>query len=166
MSSYATPADMLALKDARTVGALVKDDGTRASATALATDPNLLAALQAASGEVEAAVMQGGRYTVADLQALTDNSAAYLKELVCKIAWARLWARRPYDKEHAEAIREAQDALEMLRLGKHVFNLPAQINAGTPTITGPSVVEYQQLNTIVGRSRGKFYPLKVEPVRS
>ena len=167
MAAYAEPADMLALFDARSLGALVKDDGTRGSPTELLTDPNLAAALAAASGRVEAAMLHGGRYSVADLESLTDNSLAYLKKLVCDVAFVTVWSRRPFDElkgisqvcfDHSEA------ALESLRQGREVFNLTAQIAAGLPPApTGPTRVQLHQLNTIAGRARGRFYPDYVLP---
>lgn len=163
MAAFATNTELLQYFDARVVGDLVGDSGVRVSSGSLATDPNVTAALTAASGQISAAVMQGQRYSAADLAGLTGNSQGYLKYLTCVIAFAILWERRPWCEDREKANEKANEALEMLRTGKHVFDIEAKKDAGLPTIDGPSRVELKNLNLIVDRARGHFYPARVTP---
>lgn len=163
--AYASASDLIARKDARTLGDLVSDDNLRAEQVDLATNTVLLAALDDASGEVDAALMQGKRYSAADLADLTGNSLAYLKRITCDIAFALLWNRRGYTGSDAQqaAIEDSRKALERLRKGENVFNLEAQKDAGLPAITGATRVQRQQLNLIAGKARGHFYPHETLP---
>lgn len=165
--SYAAASDLLARYDARTVGNLCSDNGVTVSAAALATDTRLQAALDDASGEIEAALMQGERYTTTDLAALTGNSLAYLKSICCKIAMAHLWQRRPYlDDESAEkSILAARAAIDRLRKGESIFNVAAVVAAGTPDVVTPTVTSIQALNLTVDDCRrwNGYYPQRRSP---
>lgn len=162
MSSYAAPSDLVARYDVRTVGNLCSDNGVVVSPANLATDPNLLAVLADASGEIDAALLQGQRYTTADLAGLTGNSLAYLKRLACKIAMGLLWERRPYleDDNKDAALKAARDSLEKLRKGENIFDVTAVKDAGVPSIVTPSVSSVTALNLMVDGARGSngFYP--------
>lgn len=158
--SYATPADFLKRKDARTLGQLASDSNSTVDPTSLLTDPNLQAALDDASGDIDAALLAGGRYSTADLAGLTGNSAALLIRLTVEVAMAFMWKRRPYLNSEAadQAIEDAEEALAKFSSGKNIFNIAAVIEAGLPEITGASTVQLQNLNMIAYRCRGNFYP--------
>ncbi len=168
--SYAAASDLLARYDARTVGNLCSDNGVTVSIAALASDTKLQAALDDASGEIEAALLQGDRYETTDLSALTGNSLAYLKRICCTIAMARLWERRPYlDDEGAEkAINAARAALDRLRKGENIFNVAAVVEAGKPDIVTPSVTSIASLDLVVDRARvnNGYYPQRRLPGRA
>lgn len=153
--------------DARTVGQLVSDTGQSVPPASLATNTAVLAALEDASGEIDAALMQGQRYSAADLAALTGNSLAYLKRICCQIAMARLWERRPYlDEEGAEkALNMARQALDRLRKGENLFAVEDNLAASVPSIETPSVTSIENLNLVVDRARGwnGFYPARWLP---
>lgn len=166
--SYAAPADLLKRYDARTLGELVSDSGTRVSAANLLTDANLQAALDDASGEIDAHVLQGQRYTTAMLAALTGNSLAYLKRICCAVAMALLWERRPYndaDEQVAaeQAALQARKALERLKQGHEVFDIEAVKDAGLPSTSVPSRVTLDNLNLATDQARGHFYPRRRLP---
>jgi len=132
LTSYTTPAQLLALFDYRQIADLCRD-GNGMPATRLAlmdsttTAGGILAAiLLRASGIVEAACTVGKRYTPADLAVLTGASRQHLVALVAGLAMVELSERRwklsnmagnPPRDERAAA------QLEKLRLGEHVFGL-------------------------------------------
>jgi len=164
--AYATAADLILRKDSRTLGDLVSDAGTRVSEAGLASDTKLAAALDDASGQVDAALLRGGMYQPADLTSLTGNSLAYLKRITCDIAFWLLWERRPAydDNPRRDAAQErAEEHLDNLRTGKAIFDVPANIEAGKAEITGPSRVAIQDLNLLADRCRGSFYPMRETP---
>ena len=118
--SYATPAQMLERFDARVIGDLVSDSDSQVSAAELLTDPILQAMLDDASGDIEAALLVGGRYTVADLSGLTGNAQKHLVRICCEVAKAYLLRRRvSYNPEKDKAeIELAEHHLERLRSGE------------------------------------------------
>lgn len=164
--AYATPAQMLQRFDARVVGDLVSDNGIAAGPAELLSNANLQAALDDASGEIEAALLQGQRYTTADLSALTANSAKYLVRLTCKIAFGLLWERRPWaddGDQREQAIDQARKAVDQLRRGEHVFDVAAVKDAGLPAVRTPSVSTIESLNLGVDAARGHYYPQRRMP---
>jgi phage gp36-like protein len=162
--SHATPANFLARYDARVVGDLVDDTGNQREASELQTNPVLQAMLDDASGTINAALLVGGRYTVADLQGLTGDAKNFLIRICCDIAKAYLLRRRPTrDAEADKAEMElAERHLEQLRSGDAVFGLIADVDAGKPLVTGPSTVDFSNMNLIRDRTRN-YYPRRVLP---
>jgi hypothetical protein len=79
------------------------------------------------------------------------------------VAFKILWGRRPWSESRESAEKDGDEALEMLRTGKHVFDIEDHKAAGTPTITGPTRVELNSLNMIVDRARPHYYPARVTP---
>lgn len=162
--AYATANDLISFKDARHLGDLCSDDGTRQPAGALANNAKITAALDAASGEIEAALLQGKRYTASDLSTLTGNSAAYLKKLTCDIAYWILWDRkpayRPDDHSRDRVIEACQQALKMLRTGEHIFNVTAVKEAGVPDMDYPSEATIRENNFVVDIARPRYYPAR------
>jgi phage gp36-like protein len=166
--SYADASDFLKRVDARTTGNLVSDSGTRKTATELLSDENLQTALDDASGEIDAHVLQGQRYTTADLAELTGHSLAYLKRLNCMVALALLWERRPYNDADdgvaaEQAATQARKALDRLKRGEEIFDVEKVKTAGLPSTTVPSRVTLDALNLTVDAARGHFYPARRLP---
>lgn len=166
--SYATPADFLLRKSQQTVGELCSETGTAITPTALLTDANLQAALDSASGEIESALLQGGRYTVDDLDAIVanadsslTNAKAHLVRITCDIAMALLFDRKPtYSSDDYKAAIDLADVhLERLRTGKNVFNVAANIQAGLPTYDAPSVASVVSKGLIRDRTQ-HYYPAR------
>ena len=156
--AYATAADLVNFYDTRTIEDLASDTGTPVDPGDLDTDPKVLAALSVGSGEVESAAVAGGIYTRDTLAALTGDSLALLKSLVCDVAICRLLMRRVQKyAEAAEICKRVADKLELLRTGHNVFGTDATEAAGLISVDGPTTFDYQRLNLIVDRTR-HFYP--------
>ena len=132
MPSYADPSDLVSRYDVRTIGELATDDEQVLSRTAIVNHVNVLTALKAASGRVEAALRHGDRYSIEDLTGLTDNSQEHLKDIVCAIAMTRLLRRRPgcFIELMSSVAAEAEDYLKQLSSGYEVFSIQAHVEAG------------------------------------
>jgi phage gp36-like protein len=165
MASYATPADMLARYDVRHLGDLVSDSGQRIGSAEVLSHTNLQTALDDAAGEIEAALMQGQRYSADDLTNLTGNSKQYLIRLNCAVAISLLWQRRPWsdDDKREDAIEKAREALDKLRKGITVLNVEAAKDAGLPAIRTPSLSRINRQNLVVDRARAGYYPTRLLP---
>lgn len=164
MASYATPADLLKRYDARDIGDLASDTGTQVSAGSIPTDPNVLAALADASGDIDSALMAGNRYTSADLTSLAGNTASKLIRLTCDIAMGYLLARRPgFDMDRLKQFREQNHfMLERLRKGENVFDLAPQKEAGVIDHATPSAVDTSKLQLMRDRTKN-YYPARRFP---
>jgi len=164
VSRYAEPADILDRKDWRDIGDLCSDDSSQVAVSDLLVDPKLLAALDDASGEIEAALVVGGRYTVSQLEGLTGTSLAHLKRITCELAMYHLLARRPkLSPDQYEMHSKLRDTyLEQLRTGVNVFALAANIDAGTVHVDGPSVVQIIDLNLMRDQTL-HYYPARRMP---
>lgn len=158
MAAYATPDDLTTRHDPVVIGELCGDEGAVVDPADLPTDTVCLAMLTDASGDVEAALRSANRYSVADLEALTGNSLAKLKRIVCTIAMAYLFERRPgLHVETAEAyLRRAHEYLDQLRSGANIFSIEDAVTVTNPTISGPTSYEYQTLNLLTDRMTGYF----------
>jgi phage gp36-like protein len=134
--AYATPAQFLVRYDARRLGQLVRDDGTKATPAELLSDDNLAAVLDDASGMIDAAVLRGGRYESSDLTDLTGQSEAYLVRLCCDLAYGLLVERRGFSQGEAQVsaggYTRALQTLDQLAEGQRVFNVDKAIQAGKP----------------------------------
>jgi len=152
---------MVARFDSRLLGDLVADDENRVAEASLTGNAKIGAALDDASGMLEAALMQGDRYTTDDLTALTGNSLAYLKRIVCDIAIYLLEDRRRYnqdDQARAKAFEKAEEHLELLRKGSHIFNIQETKDAGViDGEVGPTAIELANSHLIRYRTRN-YYP--------
>ncbi len=91
----ATGEDLIAFYDARLVGELASDDGDAVDVDDIPAHEVIVKALSAASGEFTTALRVGGRYTVAQLEALTADDQELMKAIICSLAMARLFRRRP-----------------------------------------------------------------------
>lgn len=121
-TTYLGVSEFLKRADARTVGDLVSDDGTRVASSSLSGNANLAAALLDASGEVEAAAMKGARYTPADLAALTGAGQARLYRLVTRLTLVYLYERRPDGREKPSGLLDdVTRQLQELRDGVMIF---------------------------------------------
>lgn len=163
--AYATPDDLKKRYDARTLGDLSSDAGVRMQPSDFSSSPILLAALEDASGEIDASLLQGKRYTAAQLAALTGNSLAHLKRLTCEIAYGLLWERRSYvdDDRRYAAMDRAKQTLNRLRRGEIVFDVEEVKDAGLPSITGPTRVSVEHQRLAVDEARRGFYPRRRYP---
>ena len=158
--AYATGADLISRYDIDLIGDLATDERVTQDRGDVATDPHVLTALEDASGEVDAALLSGGRYTAVQLASLTGTSVNYLKAIVCGLAMAALHERRPEavdEKLIKRLTKRATDAILALRRGDNVFGLQDQVNAGRVTYGGPSAVDLSNRNGLPERM-GRFFP--------
>jgi phage gp36-like protein len=166
MSAYATPADFIERYDVRPTGDLVADDGVAIPPSELDTNTKLLTALEDASGEIEAALMAGGRYSTQQLTGLTGNSLAYLKRLTCELARIDLLERRMElgnADEFTKFTKLTYDKLERLRKGENLFNLPEVVSANLVSVSGPSTLAIESLNLVRDRVGDHYYPARRMP---
>jgi phage gp36-like protein len=162
--AFATPTQMLERFDPRDIGELCADDSVPIDRITLLTDTVLQAALDDASGDILAALNVAGRYTSAELTALTGDSAKYLARITCELALSNLWGRKPLfrTEDRLKALEVAEKRLERLRKGEHVFAHANNIDAGTPSVDGPTTVGFENLNLLRDRTRN-YYPRRVLP---
>ena len=158
---YAEPSDMLERYDANDIGDLVSDDGTQVSSTLLLQNVKLISALNDASGEIDAALFAGNRYTPTQLASLQGHSRSHLIRITCDLAMARLLQRRPgRDPEKLKSFLELTAGyLKDLRLGANVFAIATVLDAGNIEATGLSVVDYSTNGLIRDRTRN-YYPAR------
>lgn len=166
MSAYATTAQLIERFDARVLGDIASDDGAAVSEPGLAANPKLLAALNSASGEVEASVIAGGIYTVAQLVAMTGNAQYLLIDLTCCVAMCKLLKRRASSSSEALMKAVCEDAREMiqsLRKGEAVFGGTDNATEGQlPETVGPTTATFTNLNMMRDRTRN-YYPHRALP---
>ncbi len=149
-TTYCTAARFLVRVDWRTVADLISDTGERVeSAEAVKLHPNLTAALRAASGELETAVMVGGRYIPEDLREIADdspstNATELLADIVAGLALRRIFRRRPNDRPMPGLAAEAGEWLEKAMSGQRIFATQESSDAGV-------VDSVTETATVIGR---------------
>lgn len=153
---YATVADVITQCDVRTLGDFLSDTGTRLAQQEVEDSEFLIDALGQASGDLEAACMAGGRYTLADLQALTGNSRRILANVVVGLTLEQVFDRRPDRKPPGLGLRKVEKAhtrLESLRKGEWIFALKEQADAGRQSHRRETSydVESRNLSTFIAR---------------
>ena len=165
MARYAAPTDFFERYDVRDIGQLASDNGSEIPESALATDANVLTALDDASGDIDTALVVSNRYLTTELEGLTGNSLAKLKRITCDLAMAYMLGRRPAaDPEKLEAFeKRATTHLERLRNGENVFNLADQKSAGNPSIDGPTLVRFDDHLNLVRDRVNNYYPARRLP---
>lgn len=158
--AYATVADLIARFDRRDIQALVSDTQFQVELMELGENAALLAALDDASGIIDAALLKANRYSTDDLNGLTGNSLALLKRICCAQVMVLLLERRPdRDPERLEAQTNlAESYLKRISKGEDVFDLEPVKEAGLPETVGPTLVDLDNLNMPSFRSRGHYYP--------
>lgn len=158
--AYADGNDLVERYDIDLIGDLATDDRQTLDRANVPTHPHVLTALEDASGEVDVALLAGGRYTVAQLQSLADTSLSYLKSIVCGLAIAALHERRPeaYEDGVIERLtKRARDAIQAIRRGENVFGLDEHVNASRVDTGGPSAIDLRNRNALPERM-GRFFP--------
>jgi phage gp36-like protein len=156
--AYALPTDLINRYDEQTLKDLVSDTGT--PEVDLTANPKILAALDDASGMIDAAVTVGEMYQVTELEALTGTAKAFLSRLTCDLAMQFLQSRRasPEMLEWlAQQRKMTDDVLNQIRNGGRVFGLAANRDAGLPKADGPTAVAHSNLNLITTRTKN-YYP--------
>ncbi len=142
------------------VGDLAQDGREEQPPSTVADLPIVVRTLEEASGQVDMALLAGGRYRTEQLAALTGNSLAFLKRIVCTLAISYLFKRRaaPQYLELAKMYHdEAQDYLKALQMGKNLFNIEENKTASVIEHQHLSAVEIDGLNLMPSRM-GNFFP--------
>lgn len=132
-TSYCTGAEAVKFFDVTFLGQLLVDDGTVVAPADVAADPNLAAELNAASGEVEASILCGGRYRPADLMLLRTPptvGGTYLAKIVATIAIWNLMERRDPMVHMPDRVARCLEAMERLRGGENIFDFDEVQAAG------------------------------------
>ncbi len=161
--AYAASTDLTARFDERTIKDLVSDSGEPVAD--LSSDLKAQAALDDASGRIDAAVTVAQHYSPTDLAALTGTDQAMLKRLTCELAMLFLMGRRQeawLGNDYERIEKRCEDQLDRLRKGERLFGMEVNRNAGLPTIDGPTTVGYHQLHLLRGRTHN-FYPQRMLP---
>ena len=158
MADYVTAAEFFKRYDVRDVGDLVSDDSTTVTPTSLATDVNLLAAIGDASGDIDAALLAGGKYETSDLEGLTGNGLNTLYRMCSDLVLFYLLSRRPdLSPDRLEAYEKLRSRhLKRLQSGENVFNLATHITAGRVSVDGPTTQNYHDLNLVRDRTKNYF----------
>ena len=163
-SAYATPADLLARYDRRVVADLARDENERPSPTALETDARVLAALADASGEIEAACLKGGRYSAADLNALTGMSKKLLTRLTCRVALWLLYEGRDPGGEAPPWAAKGQEVLQQLATGERIFAFTETQEAGVLGTVERAATDLQAEDRLTHRA-SRFFARDPTPRR-
>ena len=163
MAAYASPADLVARYDADTIAQLATDNHTKISRADIPTDDNVLTALLTASGDIDVRLRVGRNYSPEQLTSLDDNSREHLRDIVCTIAMAKLFRRRPgVHRELSKEIREEADKyLDRLAKGENVLGIvddDSHEEAGLPQLHGPSSQQICQRNFLSARMSGRYFP--------
>ncbi len=160
MASYADGNDLIARYDIDLVGDLATDGRETLDQANVPAHVNIIAALEDASGEIDAALKVGGRYTAEQLAGLTGNAAKHLKRICCAIAMCGLLDRRPEvsSTEYRERVyQRAKELLKSIKSGDNIFGLPEEVDAGVIDTGGPTVIEIEERNDLTARM-GSYFP--------
>lgn len=165
--SYASPTDLLYYRDEQFIGELCTDERRGLTRAEILTNDRLLAIMQANEGEIESAMRMGGRYTAADLAAMSANSKAFLVKVICIGTLADLLDVRPEVNIQAAEFygSKKREYLDDLRKGRNLFNLSdgSAATAAVVTTDAPTVVEFEELQTIPDRiGMDRHYPRRDE----
>lgn len=131
---YLTAAQLLQFKDARAVGQLCEDSNTQLSPTQIASDPNVAAALSAASGMAEMFLLGSQRYTPTDIQNLNGVSQQFLQSLLADITMYKLYGRRDAPMPPETVVQQYEKAIEnltKLSTGELILSFLEAASAGT-----------------------------------
>lgn len=159
MASFATPEEFLARYDVRLVSDLISDAG--APSVNAASDPNLQAVLDDATGAINAAVYVGNRYTPDQMANLSDTAAAFIRRLCCDLALIYLKRRRGrFDPEKDGALlKEVNQTLQSIKAGDNLLLLEdqSQAPASVVELVRPQLIGVKRSTSIRASTRN-YYP--------
>jgi hypothetical protein len=159
---YCTVENFLKLYDYRPIAQLMNDDNstavTRADLLDDTTDEGerLLNILMRSSGDVEMAVLAGGRITPTDLAALTGASAVSLQGLVADLAIGECYTRRPDKNPWAEKTAMARSILNALASGDLIFATQEAVDSSKLEITADTPQRVYDRQGMVVQMQGFF----------
>lgn len=130
--SLSAPADLANYLDISVIRTLAVDGNAQLSREDVLALPILQTFLDSAFGRILTAIQFSTRYTQADLESLTDDSANHVKMIECKLAIISLMWRRPgsFEREREFLKNETQEFLRALQDGKEVLTLEPQLESG------------------------------------
>lgn len=147
---YLTVVEFFTFADDYLIAELSLNGGDLTSAnpsdTDLQTNAVVLAALGAASGQVESSLVKGGRYAPTDLAVLIGNSLTFLKGLTAAIALQWLRDKRGNVDDPLPSYVRAMKVLEALENGGQVFAFAETEAAGLPKTAAMTAQDYDALN--------------------
>ena len=159
--AYASGNDLITRYDIDLIGDLCQDNREeldwKVDIDVLTKHPNVLSALEDGSGEIEAAMQSGARYTVTQLRELAypataqahNNTRKHLIRITCAIAMSM---------ETADWLRKtAKGFLDQLRRGENVFGIAEVVDAGSIDITTVEAIQIENLNLLTGRMP-RYFP--------
>ena len=126
----ALPTDVIPFVDERLARDLCGDDGSRLTHVQLLTNTNFLKLILAASGQLEARALRGGRYTAAQLAGLVGATRAWMHEIIGAMVTIKLLRRRDPTKELPRQYEEVENILKRLELGEEIFGIQEAVDAG------------------------------------
>ncbi len=148
---YATIAQIKVHIDTRLLEMLASDDGSDADLTTYTTAPNLEAAVERASSDIESYARRGERYSAADLVALQTAEDTTLIGLVADLTVFHLAGRRGGDISPAILARgqDAHRTLKALASGNRIFGMDTGAEgSGTATASVVAVTTRRQMGMI------------------
>ena len=163
-------SEFLKRVDKTAVAKLASDTaGIPVDPQSLATNVNILAALQDGSGLFESACSVGGRYSQDDIAVITaaptSAAAGMLYRIITDLAWAGLFERRPNKDMPTPASMERSLAwLDMLADGRRIFPFLQTEAAGVIERVEASVEDVERRNTAVDQAR-PFYGQRSDVTR-
>lgn len=157
MTTYATVQQLRKAYDSRLLADLGGDGNTPGSVTE--SNSILTTALNRASADVRSYAMRGGRYSETDLDTLYGDDDWTLIGLCCDLAIGRLSARRGGSMaiDLKDAVKNADTMLRALEEGENIFNVPAAVAAGLPTVSVIRAGARGQLNLL---SDSPYFPTR------
>lgn len=159
-ATYAQGSDLASRYDARLIGDLCEDAGTRVPANGVPHDPNVIIALNDAASMINAACQVSQRYTQAQLAALTGADQNLLYRLNCDLAFVFLCQRRGVKPPmYDEAFKRSDELLTRLKQGELIFDVPGNVGSGTETINFISQVQYSTLQ-LLRDADPKLFPVR------
>lgn len=148
MTAFATPTQLLQRYDYRVIGQLITDNGIAEGSSTILSDPITISMLADASGLIVMYALRGGRYSEADLLALTGNGASFLQRLTCDVTIWYFVLRRGLPVEEYPQVVEALKILDALAKGEIIFPVADAINSGvaqSPDIKVQTIINNNQL---------------------
>jgi phage gp36-like protein len=157
--AYATGQELVKRYDVDLIGDLAQDEREPLDRSVVASHPNVAAALDDASGEIDVALLVGQRYLPEQLTTLTGFSRNHLVRITCAIAMSLLFERRPGMRpEIAEAIaKKAREHITALNRGDNVFGIQENLDAGTIDTATIATVDIENLNLLPQRMP-RYFP--------
>lgn len=153
---YCTGSQYVQFCDAIRTGQLIGTNGVPIPPGNVPTNAVLFTLLQAASGEVEAACGEAGRYAPSDLlniAATTTNSAIMLARIVAGLTFGLAHEIRGYQiPKDLTSVTNARTALESLRNGSAILSFLETEEAGLAETSNYSPSEIFALDRVSDRA--------------